>query len=98
MNPRQTRLILIGAAVLMRLGMGMRQCLGLFRPRVPGALALRGGVFPPPVAVKNIVGGVSRAPVGAIADLFGLRATMRAGAAFYFAGLAVMAVAGGEPP
>jgi len=44
--------------------------------------------------VQNIVWGISQAPIGAIADRFGLRATMMAGAAIYVAGLAIMAVAG----
>jgi MFS family permease len=97
MNPRQTRLILIGAAVLMSLGMGIRQSFGLFLTPVTRDLALTAADFTLAVAVQNIVWGISQAPVGAIADRFGLRATMMAGAATYVVGLAVMAAAGGEP-
>jgi predicted MFS family arabinose efflux permease len=90
-----TRLILIGAAVLLSLGMGIRQSLGLFLTPVTRDLAVTAADFTLAVAVQNIVWGLSQAPVGAIADRFGLRFTMMAGAAIYVAGLGVMAAAGG---
>jgi MFS family permease len=93
----QTRLILIGAGVLLSLGMGIRQSLGLFLAPVTRDLALTAADFTLAVAVQNIVWGLSQAPVGAIADRFGLRGTMMAGAAIYVLGLAVMAAAGGAP-
>ena len=92
---RQTRLILIGAAVLLSLGMGIRQSFGLFLTPITRDLALTAADFTLAVAVQNIVWGISQAPIGAIADRFGLRATMMAGAAIYVIGLAVMAAAGG---
>src|SRR5215471_16708852 len=88
---RQTRLILIGAALLLSLGMGIRQSFGLFLTPVTRELALTAADFTLAVAVQNIVWGISQAPIGAIADRFGLRLTMVAGAAIYVAGLAVMA-------
>jgi hypothetical protein len=93
-NFGQTRLILIGAAVLLSLGMGMRQSLGLFLAPVTRDLALAAD-FTLAVAIQNIVWGVSQAPIGAIADRFGLRATMMAGAAIYVLGLGLMAASGG---
>jgi predicted MFS family arabinose efflux permease len=96
-NLRQTRLILIGAAVLLSLGMGIRQSFGLFLTPVTRDLAVTAADFTLAVAVQNIVWGVSQAPIGAIADRFGLRATMMAGAGIYVLGLAVMAAAGGAP-
>jgi MFS family permease len=95
MNSRDTRLILSGAAVLLSLGMGIRQSFGLFLTPVTRDLVLTATDFTLAVAVQNIVWGLSQAPVGAIADRFGLRATMMAGAAIYVAGLGVMAVAEG---
>src|ERR1041384_4928794 len=92
-----TRMILIGAAVLLSLGMGIRQSLGLFLTPVTRDLAISAADFTLAVAVQNIVWGLSQAPIGAIADRFGLRATMMAGAAIYVIGLAVMALAGGAP-
>ena len=77
----QARLILIGTAVLLSLGMGIRQSLGLFLTPITRDLALTAADFTLAVAVQNIVWGLSQAPVGAIADRFGLRVTMVAGAA-----------------
>src|SRR6516164_1075995 len=94
-NLRQTRLILIGAAVLLSLGMGIRQSFGLFLTPVTRDLGLMAADFTLAVAVQNIVWGVSQAPLGAIADRFGLRITMMAGAAIYVVGLAVMTAAAG---
>jgi MFS family permease len=91
----QTRLILIGAALLLSLGMGIRQSLGLFLTPVTRDLAVTAAEFTLAIAVQNIVWGLSQAPVGAIADRFGLRVTMMAGAAIYAVGLAIMAVAEG---
>src|ERR1700756_3672653 len=91
----QTRLILIGAGVLLSLGMGIRQSLGLFLTPVTRDLGLTASDFTLAVAVQNIVWGVSQAPIGAIADRFGLRITMMAGAAVYVFGLGIMAAAGG---
>src|SRR5580692_11328366 len=87
--------ILIGAAILLSLGMGLRQSLGLFLTPVTRDLALTAADFTLAVAVQNIVWGLSQAPVGAIADRFGLRVTMMAGGGIYVAGLAVMATAHG---
>jgi MFS family permease len=75
----------------------MRQSLGLFLTPVTRDLALTATDFTLAIAVQNIVWGLSQAPVGAIADRFGLRSTMVAGAGIYVLGLAVMAVAGGAP-
>src|SRR5438105_13605304 len=91
----QTRLILIGAGVLLSLGMGIRQSLGLFLTPVTRDLALTAADFTLAIAIQNIVWGLSQAPIGAIADRFGLRVTMIAGAAIYVIGLALMAAAGG---
>lgn len=93
---RTTWMILIGASVLLSLGMGLRQSLGLFLTPVTRDLALTAADFTLAVAVQNIVWGLSQAPVGALADRFGLRVTIMAGAGIYVAGLAVMAGAHGE--
>ncbi len=88
-----TRLILIGAAVLLSLGMGLRQSLGLFLTPVTRDLALTAADFTLAIAVQNVVWGLSQAPIGAIADRLGLRITMLAGAVIYVTGLVVMATA-----
>jgi MFS family permease len=94
-SPGYTKLILIGAAVLLSLGMGIRQSLGLFLTPVTRDLAVSAAEFTLAVAVQNIVWGLSQAPVGALADRFGLRVTLIAGAVIYVVGLAIMAAAGG---
>lgn len=87
--------ILIGAAVLLSLGMGLRQSLGLFLTPVTRDLAVTATSFTLAIAIQNIVWGLSQAPVGALADRFGLRVTMLVGAVIYVVGLLVMATAGG---
>src|SRR5579862_5475004 len=89
---RSTLSILIGAGVLMSLGMGLRQSLGLFLTPVTRDLALTAADFTLTVAIQNIVWGLSQAPVGAIADRYGLRVTMLAGALIYVVGLAIMEI------
>jgi MFS family permease len=91
----QARLILIGTALLLTLGMGIRQSFGLFLAPVTHDLGVTAAEFTLALAVQNIVWGLSQALVGATADRFGLRITMMAGAAIYVIGLAIMAVAQG---
>jgi len=93
----QARPILIGTALLLTLGMGIRQSFGLFLTPVTRDLGVTAGDFTLALAVQNIVWGLSQAVVGAIADRFGLRVTMMAGATIYVAGLGIMAGAHGEP-
>ncbi len=88
-------LILVGAAVMMSLGMGMRQSLGLFLPPVTHDLAIKAADFTFAVAVQNIAWGLAQAPVGAIADKWGLRPVMMAGGLIYVLGMLVMLSAGG---
>ena len=71
---------MIGAGLLLSLGMGIRQSLGLFLTPVTDDLALTAADFTLAVAVQNIVWGLSQAPVGALADRFGLRVAMVVGA------------------
>lgn len=92
---RQSRLILIGTALLLALGMGIRQSYGLFLTPVTRDLAVTAADFTFALAIQNIVWGLSQAVVGAAADRFGLRLTMMAGAAIYVLGLVVMASAKG---
>ena len=91
----QARLILIGTALLLTLGMGIRQSFGLFLAPVTHDLGVTAAEFTLALAVQNIVWGLSQALVGATADRFGLRITMMAGAAIYVIGLGIMAVAQG---
>ena len=95
-SSRQARLILIGTALLLTLGMGIRQSFGLFLTPITHDLPVTAGDFTLALAIQNIVWGLSQALVGAIADRLGLRITMMAGAAIYVVGLAIMAAAQGS--
>jgi predicted MFS family arabinose efflux permease len=75
--------------------MGIRQSFGLFLTPITHDLAVTAADFTLALAVQNIVWGLSQALIGSIADRFGLRITMMAGAAIYVAGLGIMASAQG---
>jgi MFS family permease len=87
---RQSRLILIGAAALLTIGMGIRQSFGLFLAPVTKDLGILASEFTLALAVQNVVWGLAQAFVGAFADRYGLRKTMVFGASTYVAGLGVM--------
>src|ERR1051326_2751285 len=87
--------ILTGAAIMMSIGMGMRQSLGLFLPPMTRELAITAADFTFAVAVQNITWGLSQAPVGAIADKWGLRPVMVAGGLIYVIGMLAMLSADG---
>jgi len=91
----QARLILIGTALLLWLGMGIRQSFGLFLQPVTQDLAVTAAEFTLALAIQNAVWGLSQAVVGATADRFGLRITMMVGAVTYVVGLGIMAAAQG---
>jgi MFS family permease len=91
----QARLVLVGTALLLTLGMGMRQSFGLFLSPVTHDLGVTAADFTLALAVQNIVWGLSQALIGSVADRFGLRITMMAGAALYVVGLGIMASAQG---
>lgn len=97
MNPTtmQSRLILIGAAMMMTVAMGMRQSLGLFMGPITHDLGLTAANFTFAVAIQNLSWGASQAFVGAFADRHGARPVMMAGAAVYAVGLGVMLTAHG---
>ena len=62
----QTRLILVGVAVMLSLGMGLRQSLGLFMPPVTHDLGITVSQFTLALFVQNLTWGVSQAAVGAL--------------------------------
>lgn len=82
--------ILVGAALMMSLAMGMRQSLGLFLPPVTHDLGLTAADFTFAVAIQNVMWGVFQAPAGAIADKWGLRPVMLSGCGLYCVGMLIM--------
>src|SRR5688572_6843734 len=90
---RQARRILIATAVLLALGVGIRQTYGLFLTPVTQDLRITAADYTLALAIQNVVWGLSQALIGMAADRYGLRITMIAGAAIYVLGLGIMAAA-----
>ncbi len=87
--------ILVGAAVMLSLGMGLRQSFGLFMPPLTRDLSIAVADFTLAIAVQNLAWGFLQPIAGALAVRVGFRPVMLAGAVFYVAGLLVMAHAQG---
>lgn len=89
--------ILVGAAVMLSLSMGLRQSLGLFMPPVTRELGLTVSDFTWALAVQNLAWGLLQPIAGAWSARLGLRRIMAAGAVLYVLALLVMAGAQGAP-
>jgi predicted MFS family arabinose efflux permease len=87
--------ILIGAAVMLSLSMGIRQSLGLVMPSLTRDIAISVSEFTLAVSVQNIAWGVLQPFAGALVVRLGFRPVMLTGAALYCAGLALLAAAHG---
>jgi predicted MFS family arabinose efflux permease len=87
--------ILIGAAVMLSLSMGLRQCFGLIMPPLTQNLAVTVSDFTLAMAVQNLGWGVLQPIAGALAVRLGFRPMMLAGAVCYVVGLLVLASAQG---
>ena len=96
-TPAQTRTILIGAATMMTVAMGMRQSLGLFLTPITHDLGLTAADFTFAVAMQNLAWGATQAFVGAFADRRGARPVMMAGTVVYALGVVAMLLAHGLP-
>lgn len=87
--------ILIGASVMLSLGMGVRQSFGLVMQPLTRDIALTVSDFALAMSVQNLAWGFLQPVAGALAVRWGFRPVMTAGAALYVAGLALFAMAGG---
>lgn len=85
--------VLISAAAMLSLAMGLRQSLGLFMTPMTRDIAVSVSDFTLAIAVQNLMWGIFQPIVGAYSDRIGFRPLMVAGAALYAAGLAAMAFA-----
>lgn len=93
-NPSVTT-ILIGAAVLMSLSMGLRQSLGLFMQPATQELGIAVSAFTLAIAIQNLGWGIFQPFAGAAAVRWGFAPVLLVGAIAYIAGLVVMALADG---
>jgi predicted MFS family arabinose efflux permease len=87
--------ILLGAATMLSLGMGVRQSFGLILQPLTRDIAITVSDFTLAMAVQNLAWGFLQPVAGALAVRLGFRPIMLAGAALYAAGLLLLAAAQG---
>src|SRR6478672_5626444 len=87
--------ILLGAAVMLTLGMGVRQSLGLIMQPVTRDIAITVAQFTLAISLQNLAWGLLQPVAGALAVRFGFRPIMLTGAVLYPAGLILLANAHG---
>jgi predicted MFS family arabinose efflux permease len=87
--------ILLGAAIMLSLSMGLRQSLGLFAPQLTRDLAISMSDFTLAIAIQNLAWGLLQAVAGAMVVKHGYRTLMVGGAALYVVGLVLLATAQG---
>jgi predicted MFS family arabinose efflux permease len=87
--------ILLGAAMMLSLGMGVRQSFGLILQPLTRDIAITVSDFTLAMALQNLAWGFLQPIAGALAVRLGFRPIMLAGAALYAAGLLSLAAAQG---
>jgi predicted MFS family arabinose efflux permease len=91
LSSRQINTILIGAALMLTLAMGMRQSLGLFQAHITKDLSISAANFSFAIALQNIIWGLTQPFVGMLVDKIGARPVALTGAVIYACGM-VLAV------
>lgn len=92
---RPVAAMLIGAALMLSLAMGLRQSLGIFMPALTRDLGISVSQFTLAVAVQNLTWGVLQPFTGAAVVRFGYRRVMLIGCAAYALSMLTLATAGG---
>ena len=87
--------ILIGAAVMLSVAMGVRQSLGLVMPPLTRDIAISVSEFTLALSVQNLAWGALQPLTGALVGRVGFRPVMLTGALLYCAGLLLLAAARG---
>ncbi len=87
--------ILIGAAVMLTLSMGIRQCFGLFLQPLTRDLAITVADFTLALSIQNLAWGFLQPFAGALVVRVGYRSVLVGGTVIYLAGLALLASAHG---
>src|SRR6266550_3814047 len=87
--------ILIGAAMMLSLSMGLRQSFGLTMQPLTRDLAINVSDFALAMAMQSLGWGLLQPVAGALVVRLGFRRVMFTGLALYLAGLAVLATAQG---
>ncbi len=91
-----TTTIVICAALIVTLAMGIRQSFGLFLPGVSAELGVGRQNFGFAVAVQNLIFGLMQPFIGALADRKGSGKIVAVGAVVYVIGLVLAGMAGGS--
>jgi len=89
---RSTRTVLLCAAAILMLAMGVRQTMGLFMPQMTVANGWSRDEFALAIALQNILWGAFVPFAGAIADRYGAGRVLVAAAIAYVVGLVLMAL------
>ena len=89
---KSTRTVLVCAALILMLAMGVRQTMGLFMPQMTVANGWSRDEFALAIAFQNILWGAFVPFAGAIADRFGAGRVLVAAASCYVLGLVLMAL------
>jgi predicted MFS family arabinose efflux permease len=87
--------ILLGAALMLSLSLGLRQSLGLLAPQLTRDLAISMSDFTLAIAIQNLAWGALQAVAGAMVVKHGYRPLMVGGAVLYVVGLVLLATAQG---
>ncbi len=95
MPSRRLGLLVALTALILAINMGIRQTFGLYLKPISQDLDLDRQVFSFAMAILNLVWGLAAPFAGALSDRFGAVRVALTGAAFYVAGLVLMATASG---
>jgi MFS family permease len=90
---RSTKWVLIGAALILALSMGIRHGFGLFLPPMSAEFGWGRETFAFAIALQNLLWGLSQPFAGALADRYGAARVMVVGGILYALGLVLMASA-----
>ncbi|HSN21785.1 MAG TPA: MFS transporter [Usitatibacter sp.] len=90
--PRSTRTVLVCAALILLVAMGVRQTMGLFLPPMTVARGWSRDDFALAIALQNLLWGALVPFAGAIADRYGAGRVLVVSALAYVAGLVLMAL------
>ncbi|SAI65893.1 MFS permease [Bordetella ansorpii] len=87
--------ILIGAALMLSLSMGLRQSLGIFIPPLTRDLGISVSDFTIAISIQNLTWGIMQPFAGALVTRIGFRPMMMAGSVLYLVGMTLFTTAQG---
>lgn len=88
--------VLLGAALILALSLGIRHGFGLFLAPMSAEFGWGRGVFALAIALQNLIWGLAQPFAGALADRFGAARVVALGGVLYAIGLACMGLADSE--